>query len=235
MAIAGGVNLTIHPNKYQMLSSGQFISTRGRCQSFGADGDGYIPGEGVGVAVLKRLSDAQRDGDHIYGVIRGSALNHGGRTNGYSVPNPTAQQMVIAHALEAARIDARRISYIEAHGTGTRLGDPIEITGLAKAFGRYTRERQFCFIGSVKSNIGHCESAAGIAGVTKVLLQMRHQRIVPSLHADALNPHIDFARTPFRVNRKLRKWDRPVVGGEDPSPDSRDLLLWGRRFQCPCG
>jgi polyketide synthase PksN len=180
LAIAGGVNVSIHPNKYLALSAGQFISSDGHCQSFGEGGDGYIPGEGVGVVVLKRLSEAQRDGDHIYGVIRGSAINHGGKTNGYTVPNPQAQAGAISRALAESGIDARQVSYIEAHGTGTKLGDPIEIAALSKAFHKYTRETGYCLIGSVKSNIGHCESAAGIAGLTKVLLQMRHQQIAPT-------------------------------------------------------
>src|SRR5262249_38432447 len=195
LAISGGVNVSIHPNKYLALSAGQFISSDGHCQSFGEGGDGYIPGEGVGVVVLKRLSDAQRDGDHIYGIIRGSALNHGGKTNGYTVPNPQAQAAAISRALAESRTDARHISYIEAHGTRPKLGDPIEIAALSKAFQQYTQETGFCLIGSVKSNIGHCESSAGIAGLTKVLLQMRHQQIAPSLHSRQLNPHIDFVKT----------------------------------------
>jgi acyl transferase domain-containing protein/D-arabinose 1-dehydrogenase-like Zn-dependent alcohol dehydrogenase/acyl carrier protein/NAD(P)-dependent dehydrogenase (short-subunit alcohol dehydrogenase family)/SAM-dependent methyltransferase len=211
-ALAGGVNVTIHPNKYLMLSGGQFLSPGGRCESFGEGGAGYIPSEGVGVAVLKRLADAERDGDHIYGVIKATAVNHGGRTHGYSVPNPKAQERVIAEALRAGRIDPRSVSYIEAHGTGTKLGDPIEIAGLANAFGRGPRDRH-CWIGSVKSNIGHCEAAAGIAGLTKVLLQMKHGLIAPSLHSRVLNPHIDFAATPFVVNQTLREWERPVIDG----------------------
>src|SRR6266540_3562961 len=213
LAIAGGVNVSIHPNKYLVLSDGQFISSDGHCQSFGEGGDGYIPGEGVGVVVLKRLSEAKRDGDHIYGVIRGSALNHGGKTNGYTVPNPQAQASVISRALAESQTDPRHISYIEAHGTGTRLGDPIEIAALSKAFQQYTHDTEFCLIGSVKSNIGHCESAAGIAGLTKVLLQMRRQLIAPSLHSAQLNPHIDFPTTPFVVNQELRAWETPVIDG----------------------
>jgi polyketide synthase PksN len=214
LAIAGGVNISVHPNKYLMLSALQAISSEGRCQSFGEGGDGYIPAEGVGVVVLKRLSDAQRDGDHIFGVIRGSALNHGGKTNGYTVPNPQAQAGVIGSALAEAKIDARHISYLEAHGTGTKLGDPIEIAALSKAFQHYTQDTQFCLIGSAKSNIGHGESAAGVAGLTKVLLQMRHAQIVPSLHSERLNPHIDFSRTPFVVNQQLRPWGQPEIDGQ---------------------
>ena len=214
LAIAGGVNVTIHPNKYRMLSASQFISSRGHCESFGEGGEGYIPGEGVGVVLLKRLAEAQQDQDRIYGVIKGSAVNHGGKTNGYTVPNPNAQHSVIRSALKEAKIDPRTISYIEAHGTGTKLGDPIEISGLTKAFGGSHTDDAFCWIGSVKSNIGHGESAAGIAGVTKVLLQMQHGQIVPSLHSRVLNPHIDFSSTPFTVNQELRDWRRPVIDGE---------------------
>ena len=213
LAIAGGVNVTIHPNKYLVLSGGQFISSDGHCQSFGEGGDGYIPGEGVGAVVLKRLSEAERDGDHVYGVIRGTALTHGGKTNGYSVPNPQAQASAISRALAESKTDARHISYIEAHGTGTKLGDPIEIAALNKAFHPYTEETGFCLIGSAKSNIGHCESAAGIAGLTKVLLQMQHREIVPSLHSAQLNPHIDFPRSPFVVNQSLQPWEQPVIDG----------------------
>ena len=208
MALAGGVNLSLHPNKYLMLSQGGFISGQGRCESFGRGGDGYIPGEGVGVAVLKRLSHAIQDRDHIYGLILGSAVNHGGRTTGYSVPSPASQAGVVREAIARAGIDAGQISYIEAHGTGTSLGDPIEIEGLSRAFGQWTDRKQFCRIGSVKSNIGHCESAAGIAGITKVLLQMKHGRIAPSLHCETPNPHIDFENTPFAVNRGLTPWER---------------------------
>lgn len=213
-ALAGGVNLTIHPNKYLMLSQGQFISSKGHCESFGIGGDGYIPGEGVGVLFLKRLSDAKRDKDHIYGVIKGMAINHGGKASGYTVPNPKAQSMVISHALNEAGIDPRTVSFIEAHGTGTKLGDPIEIAALTEAFEKQTNEKQYCRIGSVKSNIGHCESAAGVAGVIKVLLQMKYRQIVPSLHSRVLNPNIDFAVTPFIVNQELHDWERPVVGGK---------------------
>ncbi|WP_193173345.1 SDR family NAD(P)-dependent oxidoreductase [Nisaea nitritireducens] len=214
MAIAGGVNLTLHPNKYLMLSEGQFISSKGRCESFGEGGEGFIPAEGVGIVVLKRLDDAERDGDNIYGVIKGSAVNHGGKTHGYTVPNPKAQEHVIKSALAEADIDPSWISYIEAHGTGTKIGDPIEIAGLSRAFRSSSKRSAACWIGSAKSNIGHCEAAAGVAGLAKILLQLQHKRIAPSLHSEVLNPHIEFADTPFTVNQDLRKWKRPKVGGE---------------------
>ena len=191
-AIAGGVNLSIHPNKYLTLSRGKFASSVGKCQTFGKDGDGYTPGEGVGAIVLKSRQKAIEDGDHIYGIIRGSSVNHGGKTNGYTVPNPHAQESVISRAIKQSGVNPRAISYIEAHGTGTSLGDPIEITALSRAFGKYTNDKHFCKIGSVKSNIGHCESAAGIAGITKILLQMKYKKLVPSLHSAQLNPNIDF-------------------------------------------
>jgi len=214
LAIAGGVNVTTNPSKYLMLSAGQFISSDGHCQSFGEGGAGYIPGEGVGAVILKRLSEAERDGNHIYGIIKGSALNHGGKTNGYSVPNPQAQASVISRALLESNTDARHISYLEAHGTGTKLGDPIEITAMSKAFQQHTQDIGFCLIGSAKSNIGHCESAAGVSGLTKVLLQMKYRQIVPSLHSTRLNPNIDFQKTPFVVNQTLRAWDQPVIDGK---------------------
>ncbi|HVI54017.1 MAG TPA: SDR family NAD(P)-dependent oxidoreductase, partial [Luteibacter sp.] len=212
VAIAGGVNVSIHPNKYLMLAQGKFISGKGRCESFGEGGEGYVPGEGVGSVLLKPLAQAIADGDHIYGVIKATAVNHGGKTNGYTVPNPNAQAKVIEQALREGGIDARAVSYIEAHGTGTSLGDPIEIAGLSKAFRHWTPDTTFCAIGSAKSNIGHCESAAGIAGVTKVLLQMKHGQLAPSLHSSVLNPNIDFDGTPFVVQQDLAPWPRPAHG-----------------------
>lgn len=209
MALAGGVNLSLHSNKYILLSQGNFLSSDGKCRSFGAGGDGYVPGEGVGAVLLKPLSKAIEDRDHIYAVIKGSSLNHGGKTNGYTVPNPHAQAEVVLETLQKSKVDPRTISYIEAHGTGTSLGDPIEITGLTKAFRH--QMPQVCSIGSVKSNIGHLESAAGIAGLTKVLLQMKHKQLVPSLHSTRLNEHIDFDQIPFKVQQELSHWEKPII------------------------
>lgn len=217
-AIVGGVNLSLHPNKYLALAQGRFMSSTGRCESFGAGGDGYVPSEGVGAVVLKRLDRAVADGDQIYGVIRGSALNHGGKTNGYTVPNPQAQSAVVRRALGKAGVEPRQVSYVEAHGTGTKLGDPIEIAALSSAYRSDTPEAGFCRIGSVKSNIGHAESAAGIAGLTKVLLQMKHRTLVPSLHSDVLNPGIDFKSSPFDVQQQQEAWRRPrLADGEEGS------------------
>lgn len=210
VAIAGGVNMTIHPSKYIMLSRSHFIASDGRCRSFGENGDGYVPGEGVGVIMLKPLEQAIADGDHIYGLIKGSAVNHNGKTNGYTVPNPKAQSALIMEAIEKAGIHPREISYMEAHGTGTSLGDPIEIAGLTSAFKEYTSDTQYCAIGSVKSNIGHLEAAAGVAGITKVLLQMKNRQLVPSLHSEILNPNINFLETPYYVQQKLEDWEIPT-------------------------
>ncbi|MGZ8249208.1 MAG: SDR family NAD(P)-dependent oxidoreductase, partial [Methylomagnum sp.] len=185
----------------------------GRCRSFGAGGDGYVPGEGVGAVLLKPLESALADGDPIHGVIKGSAINHGGKTHGYTVPNPAAQGEVIAAALRRAGVAADSIGYVEAHGTGTALGDPVEITGLVRGFGPWPADAPPCAIGSVKSNIGHLESAAGIAALTKVLLQMRHGRFAPSLHAAEINPNINFAATPFHLRREAAPWPRPVREG----------------------
>ena len=234
LAIAGGVNVSVHPNKYLMLSAGQFISGDGHCQSFGEGGDGYIPAEGVGAVVLKRLSEAQQDGNPIYGVIKGSALSHGGKTNGYTVPNPKAQASAIRQAVAAANVDTRQINYIEAHGTGTKLGDPIEISALSHVFTRHGFDAQtdtgYCLIGSAKSNIGHCESAAGIVSLTKVLLQMKHQQIVPSLHSTRLNPHIDFDNSPFVVNQSLQAWSQPRIDNRD-MPRLAGISSWCGRCQ----
>nr|AEC04356.1 polyketide synthase [Chitinophaga sancti] len=212
-AIAGGVNLVTHPQHFIGLSEMTMVSSSDACRSFGANADGFVDGEGVGAIVLKPLQQAIEDGDHIYGVIRGTAINAGGKTNGFTVPNPVAQAQVVSAALKDAGISARSVSYIEAHGTGTALGDPIEINGLSRAFDQDTSDRQYCAIGSVKSNIGHCESAAGIAGLSKILLQMKHGLLAPSLHATATNPNIDFNTTPFRLQQTLAPWTGRRIAG----------------------
>ncbi|WP_255298559.1 SDR family NAD(P)-dependent oxidoreductase [Brevibacillus dissolubilis] len=215
VAIAGGVNLVVDPIHYLNLSAMQMLSAGDKCKSFGDHADGFVDGEGVGAILLKPLDKAIADGDQIYGVIKGSMINAGGKTNGYTVPNPNAQYELITEALQRAGVPARTISYIEAHGTGTALGDPIEISGLTRAFERDTQDRQFCAIGSAKSNIGHCESAAGVAAVTKVLLQLKHRQIAPSLHSEVPNPNIHFSNTPFVVQHELGEWKRPVIDGQE--------------------
>lgn len=215
-AIAGGVNLSLHPYKYRALEQLKFASSDGRCRSFGDGGDGYVPGEGVGAVLLKTLDAALADGDHIHAVIRGGHINHGGRTNGYTVPNPNAQGRLVAAALKRSGVASRQINYIEAHGTGTPLGDPIEIRGLAMAFGE--GHGQTCALGSLKSNLGHLEAAAGIAALTKVVLQLKHRELTPTLHCSPPNPNIDFSTTPFRVQTSLGPWQAPRdhTGREQP-------------------
>ncbi|MCW5321949.1 SDR family NAD(P)-dependent oxidoreductase [Verminephrobacter aporrectodeae subsp. tuberculatae] len=209
MAIAGGVNLAVHPQKYLQLAQGQFLSDDGRCRSFGAGGSGYVPGEGVGAVLLRPLRDALRDGDYVWGVIRGHALNHAGRTSGFTVPSPAGQAEVMSRALRDAGIDGASVSYVEAHGTGTALGDPIEIESVGRVLGRDGGAT--LPIGSVKSNVGHLESAAGIAAVTKVLLMARARQLVPSLHSSELNGAARMAQFGLHVQQALAPW-QPSAG-----------------------
>ena len=212
-AIVGGVNLDLHQHKFDINFAGGALSSDGVCRSFGAGANGYVAGEGVGAVFIKPLDKAIEDHDNIYGVIKSALVNHGGRTSGYTVPNPKAQGDLIAAALEKAKVDARTIGYIEAHGTGTELGDPVEISGLTKAFESYKVGSQVCPIGSVKTNIGHLEAAAGVVGVCKVLLQMKYKQLVPSLHSAQLNEYIDFKNSPFYVQQRLEAWNEKVIDG----------------------
>lgn len=211
LAVAGGVNLYFHPSRYALLGQLNMLSPSGKCHSFGKKADGFVPGEGVGAVLLKPLAKAVQDRDNIYAVIKSTAVRHNGRSNGYMTPNAAAQAELIVDALEKARIQPQTISYIETQSVGSPLGDPAEISGLTKAFHHYTQNKQFCAVGSVKTNIGHPEAASGIAGLTKVLLQMKHKSLVPSLHSDELNPDIDFKNSPFYVQGGLTPW-RPVNG-----------------------
>ncbi|MFB1482194.1 SDR family NAD(P)-dependent oxidoreductase [Corallococcus sp. RDP092CA] len=226
-ALVGGVSLMLHPSKYVFLSEHRMLSSDGRCRAFGEGGSGYVPGEGVGAVLLKPLSRAEADGDFIHGVIRTTAINHGGRSNGYTVPDPDVHATLISEALERSGVEPDTIGYIEAHGTGTSLGDPIELSGLDKAFRGRTAPGWSCAIGSVKSNVGHLEAAAGVAGITKVLLQLRHRKLVPTLHARRLNPFIDFAATPFRVQQELRDWPEPTTRAGSPAPRRAGLSSFG--------
>jgi acyl transferase domain-containing protein/thioesterase domain-containing protein/NAD(P)-dependent dehydrogenase (short-subunit alcohol dehydrogenase family)/acyl carrier protein len=206
VALAGGVNLLLHPSKYVALSGLGFLSADGRCRSFGRGANGFVPGEGVGALLLKPLSLAEADGDRIDAVILGSAMNQDGLTASYTVPNPDAQAELIGLALKDAAVGAQTINYIEAHGTGTEVGDPLELRGLEKAFRRQTSQTHFCSLGSVKSNIGHLEAAAGVASAIKVILQMRHSTLVPSLHCAEPNPTLDLTHSPFVLQSKLEPW-----------------------------
>ncbi|MBD3315981.1 MAG: SDR family NAD(P)-dependent oxidoreductase, partial [Chitinivibrionales bacterium] len=215
-AIVGGVNLDIHQSKWDInwAEGAGALSEDGVCRTFGKGANGYVPGEGVGALFLKPVESAVRDKDNIYGIIKGIAVNHGGKTSGFMVPDPHAQARLVESALRNAGIDARTITYIEAHGTGTELGDPIEISGLNKAFKKYDVERNSCSIGSVKTNIGHLEAGAGIVGVQKVLLQMDRRTLVPSLHSQELNEYIEFENSPFFVQQKVEDWEPKYVNGQ---------------------
>lgn len=212
-AIVGGVNLDLHQHKFDINRAGGALSSDGVCRSFGSGANGYVAGEGVGAIFIKPLEQALRDNDNIYGMIKSAVVNHGGRTSGYTVPSPKAQAELIATALEKAKVDARSIGYIEAHGTGTELGDPIEISGLTSAFESHRVGQQSCPIGSVKTNIGHLEAAAGMVGVCKVLLQMKHRQLAPSLHSAQLNELIDFNHSPFFVQQQLAEWRETEIDG----------------------
>ncbi|WP_116812439.1 aminotransferase class I/II-fold pyridoxal phosphate-dependent enzyme [Steroidobacter cummioxidans] len=216
-ALVGGVNLDLHQAKLDLNSAGGSFSRDGVCRSFGKGANGYVSGEGVGAVLLKRLDQAIADGDNIHGVIKSVAVTHSGRTSGYTVPGPQSQSKLILKALQSADIDARTIGYIEAHGTATDLGDAIEIAGLTRAYQEYGVEKQSCPIGSVKTNIGHLEAASGIVGVQKVLLQMKHRTLVPSLHSSELNEGIDFAGSQFYVQQRVEEWTpREVDGAQFP-------------------
>ncbi|MBC7135179.1 MAG: SDR family NAD(P)-dependent oxidoreductase, partial [Oceanibaculum nanhaiense] len=219
MALAGGVSLLLHPQKLIATSQEHFTSkTAEKIRGYGLGADGTILGEGVGALVLKPLADAERDGDHIYGVIIGSGISNAGVRNGFTVPNPHQQAAAIEQALDDAAIDPATLSYVEGHGSGTALGDPIEVKALTQAFRKYTDAKGFCPLGTVKSNVAHLLAAAGVAGIAKVLAQLRHGQIAPSLHAEVLNPNIPFEDTPFRVQRELTPWTRPrdAAGRELP-------------------
>lgn len=217
-AIVGGAHLNLDPCRYVALAEMNFLSSDGKCRSFGEGGDGYVPGEGIGAALLKPLSQAQRDKDRIYAVIRGGAINHGGQANGYTVPNPRAQARLVQRALKDARVYSQDLSYIEAHGTGTVLGDAVEIDGLKQAYQSSSNDvnpdsvqmgsatTSSVKIGSVKSNIGHLESAAGIAGLTKLALQLHYKTLVPSLHNSPINPNLDLDNSPFSVQTCCEPW-----------------------------
>jgi len=216
MALAGGVNLYMHPARYITLAQARMLSPTGRCSSFGQDADGFVPGEGVGAVLLKPLADALEDGDNVVAVIKGTATNHGGRTNGYTVPNPAAQSNVIRAALETGGVDPGSIGCIEAHGTGTVLGDPIELAALKNVVGAPAGNLGAVSLGSVKSNIGHLEGAAGIAGLTKVILELRHQTLVPTLNCTPVNPRLDFDDTRIELQTAASEWQAPtsMVAGE---------------------
>lgn len=207
LAIAAGVNLMIIPEPTISTSQAQMMSPDGRCKTFDASANGIVRGEGCGVLILKRLEDAVRDQDNVLAVIRGSAVNQDGTSNGLTAPNGPSQQAVIRKALEQANLTPDQISYIEAHGTGTSLGDPIEVQSLKAVLMRDRPEEAVCWLGSVKTNIGHLEGAAGVAGLIKIILQMQHQEIAPHLHLKQLNPYISLNGTTFSIPSERQPWD----------------------------
>lgn len=206
IVLAGGVSIQVPHKTGYSYQQGGIMSPDGHCRAFDAKAQGTISGNGVGIVVLKRLEDALADGDCIHAVIKGSAINNDGSLKvGFTAPSVDGQAKVIAEALAMAGVESETISYVETHGTGTVLGDPIEITALTQAF-RPTDKKNFCAIASVKTNIGHLDAAAGVASLIKTVLALKHQQIPPSLHFQQPNPQIDFANSPFYVNNKLSEW-----------------------------
>ncbi|MEM7756776.1 MAG: type I polyketide synthase [Cyanobacteria bacterium P01_A01_bin.40] len=205
LAIAGGVNLMLSPEVTIGACSLQALSPDGRCKTFDAKADGYVRGEGCGVVVLKRLSDALADNNNILAVVRGSAVNHDGKSNGLTAPNGNAQEALIREALANARVKPEDVSYVEAHGTGTSLGDPIEVLALGNIFNGKRKNK--LKIGSVKTNIGHLESAAGMASLIKVILSLQHKAIPPHLNYDCPNPHIPWKKLALEVCDRFVEWN----------------------------
>jgi len=205
MVLAGGAAISMPAKAGYLYQEGMILSPDGHCRAFDAKAKGTVIGNGAGMVVLKRLEEALTDGDHIYAVIKGSFMNNDGTAKmNYTAPSVEGQAKVIEEALAIADIDPETITYVEAHGTGTPLGDPIEIAALTQAFN--TEQKGYCAIGSVKTNLGHLDSAAGITNLITAVLALKHQLIPPSLHFDTPNPEIDFANSPFYVNTQLTEW-----------------------------
>jgi amino acid adenylation domain-containing protein len=211
MALAGGASIAVPQKVGYLYQEGGIRSPDGHCRAFDAGAQGMVSGSGAGVVVLKRLADALADGDPIHAVILGSAINNDGSGKiGYTAPSIDGQAEVIEIALASGGVDPRTVAYVEAHGTGTPIGDPIEVAALTQAFRSGTDERSFCALGSVKTNIGHLDAAAGIAGLIKAVLALKYRELPPSLHFETPNPEIDFASSPFFVNARLRAWETEV-------------------------
>ena len=208
LALAGGVNMIFAPYGMVAAAKLQILSPDGRCKTFDSRANGFVRGEGCGFVVLKRLNDAEADGDRILGVIRATAVNHDGRSNGVTAPSANAQRSLLERALRMARLDAGAIDYVEAHGTGTALGDPIEVRALKEVLGAPRGDGRRCYLGSVKTNVGHLEGAAGIVALIKVLLSLQHEAIPPHLNLERLSPHISLDDTAFSIPSELVRWPR---------------------------
>lgn len=203
-ALVGGVNVLCHPASSVAYHQAGMLSPDGLCKTFDASANGYVRSEGGAVVLLKPLAKALADGDHVHAVIKGTATNHGGQSGGLTVPSAAMQAGLITAALADAGVDPSGVSYVEAHGTGTALGDPIEVQGLTRAFAGSATP---CHLGSVKTNLGHLEAAAGITGLLKIVLSMRHGALPASLHYTELNPQISLAGSPFSVVDRLTEWE----------------------------
>ncbi|OUQ87318.1 polyketide synthase [Brevibacillus brevis] len=212
LAIAGGITIYSHPAPFISMSNARMLSPTGECRPFDNGANGIVVGDGVGVVILKRLQDALRDNDSIYGVIRGSGTNQDGRTLGITVPSFQAQSDLQKSIYAKKQMDVEDIQYIEAHGTATKLGDPVEIHALSESFRQFTPKKRFCAIGSLKANIGHTTAAAGVLSVIKVLLSMKNRKMAPSIHFVKENEHIDFENSPVYVNTKLQDWQTNSKG-----------------------
>src|SRR5467141_4144586 len=207
MALAGAISVRVPHRAGYFYDSGGVVSPDGHVRAFDAKANGTVFGSGGGILVLKRLADAIADGDNIHAVIKGSAVNNDGSEKaGYTTPSVNGQADVVVEALANAGVEADSITYVEAHGSGTPVGDPVEIRALTKAFRTFTQRSGYCAIGSVKTNVGHLDAAAAVAGMIKTILALKHRTLPPSLHFNQANPEIDFERTPFYVNTQLRKW-----------------------------
>ena len=217
LALAGGVHAVLSPPVSKFMAEFGMLSPSGRCRTFDADADGYVRGEGCGMVVMKRLSDAEADGDRIWGLVQGSAVNQNGASAALTVPNGTAQEQVLEDALSRSDFPPSEVDYLEVHATGSQLGDPIEVRASAAVYGRGRAPDRPLLLGTVKTNIGHLESAAGIAGLIKVLLAMKHGMIPKHLHFDNPNPHMDWDALPVRVTSEATAWplvsDRPRRAG----------------------
>jgi acyl transferase domain-containing protein len=257
MAIAGGASIPVPQRRGYLYQEGNITSPDGHCRAFDAGARGTVGGSGAGIVLLKRLADALADGDVIHAVIKGSAINNDGALKvGYTAPSVDGQAKVIAEALSVAGVGADTVTYVEAHGTGTSLGDPIEIAALTKVFGARSEKKNYCAVGSVKTNIGHLDAAAGVAGLIKTVLALGNRELPPSLHFNQPNPKIDFDSSPFFVNASLRNWESSEtprragvssfgIGGtnahvvleeapprqESGASRSSQLLLWSARTE----